>query len=148
MPEKKDIIYDSPQLEPDDEFWLEHGKKMLEESIGSVRDAAKSMMTGLGLLKGIYLGILGFADYIPKTMPIYLKSLFIIPLIFWLVALYHCMQVLMTKRLYINIHSPDDIRQKSENVLLEKQASLHWAYGSLSLGIIAALLLLIFRTSS
>lgn len=145
MPENKEIIYESAESEPDDEFWLEQGKKMREESLCAVREAAKALITGLGLLKGIYLGILGFADYVPKEIPLSYKSLFIIPLFFWLIALYHSLEVMMTKRLDINLLSPDDIRQKSEKMLLEKHSSLQCSYWTLTIGVLIAILLLIFR---
>lgn len=130
MPDEEKI-YDSPPSEPEDEFWLDQGKKMIEDSMRSVRDAAKSLMTGLGLLKTIYLGILGFADFIPARLPQFYKSLFIVPLLFWLFALYHCLLVMMTKRLTINLHSPDNIRSQSGKILMEKQKSLQWAFWSL-----------------
>lgn len=101
MTDEKERIYDSAPSEPDDEFWLEQGKKMASESITAVREAAKVLMTGLGLFKGIFLVILGFADYIPKTMPIMYKSLFLVPLLFLLISLYHCLKVMMTQQLDI-----------------------------------------------
>ena len=145
MADEKEMIYDSAPAEPDDEFWLEQGKKMVGESITAVREAARTLMTGLGLLQGIYLGILGLADYIPATMPLEHKGLFLLPLLLWLTALYHCLQVMMTRRLDINLLSPDDIRKKSEKVLTEKQRKLQWAFWMLVTGLIAALILLVFR---
>lgn len=104
-------------------------------------------MTGLGLLQGIYLGILGFAEFIPKTLPLRQKSLFILPLLLWLAALYYSLQVLMTRHLHIYRHSPDDIRQKSTEVLLEKQQNLRRAFWCLTTGLVLAFLLVIFRLS-
>jgi hypothetical protein len=147
MPEKKEMIYDSPASQPDDDFWLDQGRKMVEASLAAVREAAKSLMTGLGLLQGIYLGILGFAEFIPKTMPLLRKGLFIIPLLCWLAALYYGLQVMLTQRLDLYLHSPEDIRQKSGAVLEEKQRQLQHAFRALSLGLIAAFVLLGFRLS-
>ena len=143
MKDKKEIIYDSADPDPNDEFWLEQGKKMVEGSLSALQDAAKSLITGLGLLKAFYIGILGFAEYIPKNMPIMYKSLFLIPLLFWLAALYSCLQVMMTRRLDIILCSPDDIRKKFTEVLLEKQSSLKWAYWLLTIGIFFFLFLLL-----
>jgi hypothetical protein len=145
MTDENEVIYESPSSEPDDEFWLEQGKKMVEDSIGAVRDAAKALITGLGLLKGIYLGILGFARFIPESMSLPLKSFFIVPLLFWLISVYSCLQVMMTKQLEVNLRSPDDIRQTSETVLKEKQKNLQSAFWTLALGLVVAFLLLIFR---
>ena len=141
MDKEKEVIYDSPPSQPDDDFWLDQGKKMLDASLGAVRDAAKSLMTGLGLLKGIYLGILGFSDFIPKSLPPLQKSLFILPLLCWLAALYYSLQVMLTQYLDLYLHSPEDIRKKSEAVLVDKQQHLQYAFKALSLGLIVAFLL-------
>jgi hypothetical protein len=142
-----EVIYDSPPSEPDDDFWLDQGKKMVEGSLPALREAAKSFLTGLGVLQGIYLGILGFSEFIPKTMPLLQKSLFLIPLLCWLEALRHSLQVMMTQRLNIYFHSPDDIRKKSDSVLVEKQGKLQWAFWFLTLGLVAAFVLLVYRLS-
>lgn len=84
-------------------------REMVEGSIEAVREAAKQLMTGLGFLQTIYLGILGFANFIPKEMPLLPKALFLAPLLLWLVALYCSMKVLMTKPYALNLHAPEEI---------------------------------------
>lgn len=145
MPNENEKIYDSPPSKPTDTFWLKQGEKMLKDSLPSIREAAKSLMTGLGLLKAIYLGILGFAEFVPKTMPLPYKALFISPLLLWLCALYCCLCVMMTKEYKINLHSPDDIREKSQSQLKAKQKSLQLAFWLLAIGLITALWLMVFR---
>ncbi len=144
MANENEKIYDSGPSEPDDDFWLEQGRKMLEGSLSSVREAAKSLMTGLGVLKAIYLGILGFADLFPKTASLELKSLFTLPLIFWLGALYCCLCVMITKESQINLYSPDNIRQNAECTLKSKQNSLKLAFWLLTIGLIFAIALAAF----
>ncbi len=146
MPDQQEKIYDSPTSGSDDDFWLEHGRKMLGESLTTTREAAKSLMTGLGLLKAIYLGILGFSDYIPKDIPIAQKSLFLAPLVIWLVALYFSIEAIIPQRTAINLRSPDDIRAKYQSQLQAKQRSLQLAFWLLTLGLLIALLLLVFRS--
>lgn len=145
MPEQEEKIYESPTSELDDEFWLEHGKKMLEDSLPTTRDAAKSLMTGLGLLKAFYLGILGFSDYIPKDMSMSQKSLFLAPLVIWLIALYFSIEAIIPQRLAVNLRSPDDIRDKSQSQLRAKQRSLQLAFWLLAAGLISALMLMVYR---
>ena len=145
MAKQKEIILDSAPSQPDDDFWLEQGKKMLGESYDAVREAAKTLMTGIGMLNTIYLGILGFAKLVPETASFVQKSAFVTPLVFWLLALYFSLEVMMTKQLSINLHSPDDIRKNSEETLKEKQRHLYWAFGALAVGLAIALLLLVFR---
>ncbi len=62
-------VYDSPPSEPDDDFWLEQGGRMLAESLTTVRTAASALLSALGVLQGIYLGILGFAKFLHETLP-------------------------------------------------------------------------------
>jgi hypothetical protein len=145
MTEEEVKVYESGPEQPDDDFWLGHGKKMVEESLPAVRDAAKSLMTGLGLLQGIYLAILGFSDFLAKSMSREVKFLFIAPLLLWLGAVYNCLHVMMTQRLDINLSSPDDIREQSRSQLIAKQKSLRWAFGLLAAGLVVALKLIIYR---
>jgi hypothetical protein len=145
MPESKEPIFESAPSAPDDDFWLEQGKKMVEDSLTAVRAAAKHLLTGLEIIMGIYLGILGFADFIPKELPLPQKALFVTPLLLWLISLYSALQVMMTRQLNILLHSPDDIREKSEKILLEKQTNLKWAFTTLAVGLVTAFVLLIFR---
>ena len=145
MSEQQEKIYDSPPEQLDDDFWLEQGKKMVEDSMPAVREAAKALMTGLGLLKAIYLGILGFADYVPKEMNLGLKSLFLAPMAFWLGALYFSVEAIIPKRATLILQSPDDIRRTSQAQLRAKEESLEWSFRLLAIGLFAALALMLVR---
>ena len=145
MPKKNVNIIDSPPSEPDDDFWIEQGRGLVKGSLSALLDASKSLMTGLGMLQGIYLGILGFAEYVPKTMPNIFKFLFALPFLFWLFALYKCLQILMTKKFKLHLNSPDEIRETYENILKDKQEKLTQAFWTLASGLIMAVLLFGFR---
>ena len=145
MPEEQNVIYDSPASEPDDAFWLEQGKKMVAESLASVREAAKAFITGLELIVAIYLGILGFAKFVPETITTLQRIFFVGPLVFWLIALYFCISVMMTSRINVLLHSPSDIREKSSAVLQEKQGQLLKAFWFLAVGLLTVVVLLILR---
>ena len=145
MPEEQDLIYDSPASEPDDAFWLEQGRKMVAESLASVREAAKAFITGLQVIVAIYLGILGFAQFVPETFSIFQKVLFVLPLVCWLIALYFCISVMMTSRIGVFLDSPSDIREQSSVILEEKQSLLTKAFGFLVVGLLLVVVLLILR---
>jgi len=145
MSENNEIIYDSPTSDPEDDFWLEHGRQMITESLGAVRSAANAVITALGVIQAIYLGILGFSEFIPEQVPWELKMLFFIPLLLWLVSLYCCIGVVMTGKMTIFLHSPEDIKQKSLNFTLEKQRLLKWGFGFLAAGLLAAFVLFVVR---
>ncbi len=145
MTDQNEKIYDSPPSGPDDEFWLEQGRELIKTSIPGVRDAAKSLMTGLGLFKGIYLGIVGFAEFIPKTIPVYMKCIYMTPMVFWMAGAWLCLRVLMTRDRKMLSHSPDDIRRAMEQIMNEKQGQLEWAFGAAVCGMVFAMILVILR---
>ncbi|HKP81171.1 MAG TPA: hypothetical protein VJT69_04090 [Pyrinomonadaceae bacterium] len=141
-PEK---IYDSPASHPDDDLWLAHGAKMIEDSVPALRTAASELIKALGMLMTVYLAILGFAKFIPENMDIYNKALFVVPIIIWVAALYCSLQVLKTELLAVNLHSPSDIKQKAASLLETKQRNLDIAFVLLFVGIITAFALIVFR---
>ncbi|HEY9231013.1 MAG TPA: hypothetical protein VIS78_02675 [Blastocatellia bacterium] len=144
-PAAEEIVYASAPSEIDDDFWLEQGRLMLKESLATVRGAANALMTALGVLQGIYLGMLGFANFIPQTLPAAAKLVFFTPLLLWLLALYCCVTVAMTDKLLVNLQSPSDIRDQSTRLLEEKQRYLERAFWALAVGLVAAFALLIYR---
>ncbi|MDT5122875.1 MAG: hypothetical protein QOC96_2357 [Acidobacteriota bacterium] len=139
------IIYDSPPSETDDDLWLAQGVKMLEESVPGVRNAASELIKALGLLQTVYLGILGFAKFIPENMEVYNKALFIVPIIPWVVATYYCLRVMKTDIVRINLRSPTDIREKATTLLEDKQSNLENAFILLIAGIVMAFVMVVFR---
>ncbi|MHC4645878.1 MAG: hypothetical protein ACYTBJ_10260 [Planctomycetota bacterium] len=145
MTHQNNEIYESAPSKPDDDLWLEQGRKLLDQSISSLHQAARAFITGLGLLNTVYVGILGFTDLVTVTMPLRQKIAFVLPFAFWLLALYLCLQVMMTTRLSINLHCPEDIRRNCEILFEDKQARLDWAFWLLTGGLGAAILLLVFR---
>ena len=69
MSENNEKIFDSPASDPEDEFWLVHGKQIIIDSLPAVRSAANSVITALGFIQAIYLGMLGFGEFIPQEIP-------------------------------------------------------------------------------
>jgi len=147
MAENNEIILDSPASNTEDEFWLEHGKQMITESLKAVRAAANAVISALGVIKAIYLGILGFGNFIPAELSWPYKMLFFIPLMLWLISIYCCIQVVITGKMQVFLHSPEDIKEKSLNFTLEKQRRLKWGFGFLAAGLLAAFVLFVVRFS-
>ncbi len=143
MSKKNEIIYDSPASAPDDDFWLEQGRKMVVDSLPTMRSAATALTSALGVIQAVYLGILGFAKFVPEDWPVWRKGLFIVPLLCWLIALNCCVQVALTKKSTLYLHSPEHIQQISEQTILEKQRQLKCSYWFLVAGLMLAFLLLI-----
>lgn len=140
-----EVIYDSAPSEVGDELWLAHGAKMLEDSVPGVRSAASELIKGLGMLQTVYLGILGFAKFIPEGMEVYNKALFVVPIVPWVLATYYCLRVMKTEIVSINLRSPSDIREKAAELLEEKQQHLEIAFVLLIAGIVLAFVMVVFR---
>jgi hypothetical protein len=140
-----ETIYDSPPSEPDDDLWLAHGAKMLEDSVPSVRGAASELIKALGMLQTVYLGILGFAKFIPENMEVYNKALFVVPIVPWMIATYYCLRVMKTEVTKINLRSPSDIRERATELLEKKQRHLETAFALLIVGIVFAFVMVVFR---
>ena len=145
MAEPDEEIFDSPSSDPEDAIWLEQGKLMLTESLESVRCAANGLLTALGLLEAIYLGIIGFAEFLPESCPLTTQMLFFTPLLLWLVSIYFCVLVLLTKRFEIRLHAPREIKTLSNQILHERQRYLMLAFWTLAAGLVAAFALMLAR---
>jgi hypothetical protein len=136
---------ESQPAPPDADLWLEIGRKWVNEGSASIRSAASALMTGLGALQGIYFGILGFAKFIPEYAAVWVKALYAVPLLPWMIALYHCLKAMMTDMSRVNLNSPSDIREKYVEMIEEKQHLLEIAFWFMLVGLIVAIVLVIFR---
>ena len=143
-----EIIYASPPSNPDDDLWLEQGRKLATESLANVRAAATELLKAVGMLQTIYLGLLGFADIIPKTLDLQWKLLFVTPAVPWLGAIYYCLRVLMTEEFTVNLYDVNDVKALLTELAGTKQSHLQAAFAMLGTGLVLALLLLVFRATS
>lgn len=141
MSDSTEKIYSSAPSEADDDIWLEEGKRMVTESLSTVRNAAGALIMALGTLQGVYLAVLGFGEKQLACFSLLKKALFISPLLLWLASLYLCLAVVMTKKVAVFTNSPSDIRAKSTGMLLKKQLQLQWAFWTLAFGLLVTFVL-------
>ena len=141
MTDQGEKTYDSDERRPDDDFWLAQGRKMVEESLPAVREAAKALMTGLGVLQGIYVAILGFGET-AKSLTRASAVFAALPLVAWMVALLLCLRVMMTDPHRVSLLSPEDIRANYEHLLTTKQKYLQYALAGLAIGLLLAFLVI------
>lgn len=144
MPDKIIDLGDSPPTPPDADLWLEYGRKLVNDAPAALRGAATSLMTGLGALQGIYLGILGFAKFAENT-GVTMKLILVLPLLAWMLALYHCLKVLMTDVAEVHLNSPSELREDYARMIAEKQHLLTVAFWLMLGGLMAAIALIVFR---
>ena len=93
----------------------------------------------------VYLGILGFAKFIPENMEVYNKAFFVVPIIPWVFGVYFCLRVMKTEIVNINLRSPSEIRDRAAELLEEKQRYLEIAFALLIAGIVFAFVMVVFR---
>jgi hypothetical protein len=136
---------ESPPTPPDADLWVEMGRKWANDGLSSIRSAASAMMTGLGAMQGIYLGIMGFAKFIPEDATLQTKLIYVLPLLPWMVALYHCLKVMKTDISSVNLNSPSNIRTKYVEMIEEKQHLLDVAFWFMFGGLAGAVWLVMFR---
>jgi hypothetical protein len=141
-------IYSSAPSEADDDIWLEEGKRMVTESLSTVRNAAGAMIMALGMLQGVYLAVLGFGENQLACFSLLQKMLFVSPLLLWLASLYLCLAVVMTRKITVFANSPSDIRAKSTHMLLKKQLQLQLAFWSFALGLLLTFALFFWRVQT
>jgi len=118
---------------------------MVEDSIPSLRNAASELLKAFAMLMTVYLGILGFAHFIPENLEAYNKALFIVPIVLWVIAVFYCLRVMKTEIVRINLRSPSEIRDRAAKLLRQKQRYLEVAFGLLITGIVFAVLMIVFR---
>ena len=145
MSENKHEVFESAPEKPLDDFWLEQGKKLIEGSIPALQDAAKNLITLLGLLNTLYMGILAFTDYTTVSGGFFLKSAYGLPLICWLASLYFVLKVVMTRHRDINPLSPEDIERAYIDIVKTKQFNLRASFWFITAGLIFAAILLIAK---
>jgi hypothetical protein len=136
---------ESAPTPPDADFWLEYGRKMVTESATTLRSAATALMTGLGALQGIYLGILGFAKFIPDDTNVGMKLVYVSPLLFWMVALYLCLRVMMTEVIKENLHVWRELEKHHTKWVEKKQLLLELAFWWSCCGMLGAIGLVVLR---
>lgn len=131
-----------------DEFWLETGRSLTKESINSLENAAKQLITAVTLLQGLYFAAISFSD-IKTAMDVeglagwFKIILFTGPIILWLGCLSFAVQVFKPKSYPTNLQSPDIIRANLKEIVETKKTKLDQAYVLLQIGfvvLIAALL--------
>jgi hypothetical protein len=145
LSESTEKIYSSAPSEADDDLWLEEGKRMIIESLSSVRNAAGALIMALGMLQGVYLAVLGFAEKQVTPLCLLQKLPLLLPLLLWLASLYLCLAVVMTQKIGVFTNSPDDVREKSTQMLLKKQLQLQWAFGLFAFGLLSTAALFFWR---
>ena len=80
-----------------------------------------------------------------KEMNLPTKWFFAALPILWMMALYLCLKVLKTEGMEVRLRAPNEIRDRLEELVRDKQHDLDIAFRLLLAGLVTAALLLIWR---
>lgn len=122
-----------------DHFWLEIAQGMAKESVSSLEEAAKQLITVASLLQGIYFAAISFSD-LKKVLVVQdikgwlLVILFTGPIIPWLLSVGLAIQVFKPESYETNLRSPKLSHEVYKKVVEYKQRYLHYAHWALLAG--------------
>ena len=123
-----------------DQFWLKMARRIVKESIGSLEDAARQLITVVTLVEGIYFAAISFSD-VRKVLtspgqPAWVVFLFISPIILWLICLVFAIRVFSPESYRSNMSSPELAKNVYLEIVAYKHKMLRRAYLSLLIGFI------------
>lgn len=132
-----------------DEFWLETARTAVKESIGSLEEAAKQLITAVILVEGIYFAAVSFSD-LKKAMAVagldaWLRVLlFVSPIVIWLICLFFAVRVFTPENYKTNLRSPTLAEQVYREIVGYKHRNLKRAYWALLAGFVPLIVAIIY----
>ncbi len=129
-------------LSEDDQFWLEQGRELVKNSIGSIEGAAKQLITLLTAMKGIYLAAIAFSEFTKNLKGAFAWQhiVLIAPLVCWLIALRTALDVYRSREYGLRLNEPETIRAALADIAAYKQKKLNITYWWIALGFLTAMI--------
>lgn len=133
-------------LTKEDKFWLEQGKEFVKNSIPTIQDSGKQLITMLTTMQGIYLAAFAYSEFMkkPGSVPVWQHLVLALPLLIWLCALYFALSIFRTKEHDIYLNAPDEIKRKLDEIASFKQKNLNRTYYLIVLGFLVAVFNIVF----
>lgn len=131
MNEEPPVI--SPEPNP---FWKENAKNLVSESIATVEEVAKQLITVNSALEAIYFTAITFSD-IKGNLTYFAGAIYLFPVLLWLLSLVFAVLVLSPKNYAININSSSDSKERFNEIVTKKYLMLRWSELFLILSFIA-----------
>jgi len=131
-----------------DLFWLEIARGIVKESIGSLEDAARQLITAVTLVEGIYFAAVSLSD-VRKVMAgagqaVWGVLLFTTPIILWLICLIFAISVYTPESYRTNLRSPDLAKEVYQEIVAYKHRMLRRAHFALLIGFIPVIIAIVY----
>jgi hypothetical protein len=104
-------------------FWRENAQKLVGESISTIEEVAKQLIVVNSLLEGIYFHAIAFSDVKPMLTG-WIASIYLAPILLWLLSLVFAVLTLSPKVYAININSSRDSKERFEEIVAKKHGML------------------------
>ncbi len=117
-------------------FWRENATKLLGESISTIEDVAKQLITVNSLLEGIYSHAITFSAVKP-VLTSWIAAIYLAPIFLWLLSLVFAVLTLSPKAYKININSTLDSKETFEEIVSKKHGMLKVSEAFLIISFIA-----------
>jgi len=126
-------------------FWLEMGKEAVKEARNKQEEAARQIITITSVLQAIYFAAISFSD-LKKVLVaqevlggqlIVVITLFVSPIIIWLLSLGFAVRVIVPVTYYAYLESPDQLKDRYIKAVSFKSKYLGRAHKALVLGFVA-----------
>ncbi len=131
MNEEPPVI--SPEPNP---FWKENAKNLVSESIATVEEVAKQLITVNSALEAVYFTAITFSD-IKGNLTYLTGVIYLSPVLLWLLSLVFAVLVLSPKNYAININSSSDSKERFIEIVSKKHLMLKWSELFLILSFVA-----------
>jgi hypothetical protein len=123
----------SPEPNP---FWRENAERIVGESISTIEEAAKQLISINSILEGIYFPAIAFSDIKPGLTNL-AAAVYLAPILLWILSLIFALLTLSPKKYAININSSYDSKERFNEIVSKKHNMLMLAEFFLILSFIA-----------
>jgi hypothetical protein len=130
-----------------DEFWLETARTAVKESIATLEEAAKQLITAVTLVEGIYFAAVSFRDLrgaMAGAETWWRIILFVSPIVIWLVCLFFAVRVFTPEIYTTNLCSPDLAEQVYGQIAAYKHRNLKRTHWALLLGFVPLVISIVY----
>jgi hypothetical protein len=125
-------------------YWSDLAKKIHGNSLDSIENASKQLISTAGILIGLYSSVLGFSDLDKSNLPLHSIVLYCLPLFFWLISLASAVLVFWHSSHNLYLNQSAQIKREFDNILNGKQRLLQVAGLFLVAGVLFIVLVVFF----
>jgi hypothetical protein len=145
---KSKVYAESAPLNRVDEDLLDYFKNLEKNSLESIENAARQIISLVTTLLGLFFGVLAFKDNPSYLAIVGVKICGVLSAGFYISALFFALDVVMPRRIDIPAADLDAMRRLLLNLFDRKNRSLLWAqvvFGAGTLFLLAVILFLLLR---